>query len=141
MRLPLVIVPVFNALKQIEACLESISRTVPSETQVLLIDDASTDPGIRPLLESWVEQVDLDASLLCHSQNRGFVATANHGMRMATSDLVLLNSDTEVTNGWLQSLAVCLASDPSIATATPWSNNGEIAFTSIGYIGWHRSLD
>jgi GT2 family glycosyltransferase len=39
---------------------------------------------------------------------------------------VLLNSDTEVTPGWLQSLADCLDSDDSIATATPWSNNGEI---------------
>jgi GT2 family glycosyltransferase len=126
MQLPMVIVPVFNALERTEACLESLSRTVPPQTQVLLIDDASTDSGVRPLLESWVEQVDLNASLLCHSQNRGFVATANHGMRVATTDLVLLNSDTEVTNGWLQSLAVCLASDSSIATATPWSNNGEI---------------
>jgi GT2 family glycosyltransferase len=124
--LPLVIVPVFNALERTEACLESISRTVPAQSRVLLIDDASTDAGVRPLLESWVKKVDLNASLLCHSQNRGFVATANHGMRMATSDLVLLNSDTEVTNGWLESLATCLASDSSIATATPWSNNGEI---------------
>jgi GT2 family glycosyltransferase len=54
------------------------------------------------------------------------VATANHGMRLAGGDVVLLNSDTEVTTGWLQNLAACLGSDASIATATPWSNNGEI---------------
>jgi GT2 family glycosyltransferase len=68
----------------------------------------------------------MKARLLCHPNNLGFVATANHGMRMASSDLVLLNSDTEVTGGWLERLSVCLNSDEAIATATPWSNNGEI---------------
>jgi GT2 family glycosyltransferase len=45
---------------------------------------------------------------------------------MAETDVILLNSDTEVTSGWLQHLASCLDSDVTIATATPWSNNGEI---------------
>jgi GT2 family glycosyltransferase len=126
MQLPLIIVPVFNALELLEACLDSISRTVPSDTPVLLIDDASTDPRVLPLLESWVDQAPMKARLLCHPNNLGFVATANHGMRMASSDLVLLNSDTEVTSGWLERLSVCLNSDEAIATATPWSNNGEI---------------
>ena len=126
MRLPLIIVPVFNALEQLEACLESINRTVPADTQVLLIDDASTDRGVRPLLQSWVGKSKSCRRLLVHEQNRGFVATANHGMRLAETDVVLLNSDTEVTTGWLDRLSHCLAFDAMIATATPWSNNGEI---------------
>ena len=123
---PLVIVPVFNAFEKLEACLESISRTVPDDTRVLLIDDASTDERVRPLLESWVKEAKPDRRLLAHDVNRGFVATANHGMQMAGTDVVLLNSDTEVTSGWIQKLKNCLDSDASIATATPWSNNGEI---------------
>ena len=126
MSLPLIIIPVFNAFDKLEACLESIARTVGSDTRVLLIDDASTDTRIRPLLQSWVKEAGQARRLLVHANNRGFVATANHGMRLADSDVVLLNSDTEVTRGWLQNLADCLASDDSIATATPWSNNGEI---------------
>jgi GT2 family glycosyltransferase len=126
MRMPLVIVPVFNAFEQLEACLESISRTLPSATEVLLIDDASTDQRVQPLLQSWVNQAKPFRQLIVQPDNRGFVATANHGMRLAKTDLVLLNSDTEVTTGWLQNLAECLGSDESIGTATPWSNNGEI---------------
>ncbi len=126
MQLPTVIVPVFNAFERLEVCLQSISRTVPKETQLLLIDDASTDTRVRPLLQAWVNEAGPNARLLCHEENLGFVATANHGMRMAGNDLVLLNSDTEVTVGWLQCLHNCLASDDRIATATPWSNNGEI---------------
>jgi len=100
-----------------------------SDAQILLIDDASTETAVRPLLQSWVAEDQTNRCLLLHEQNRGFVATVNHGMRVADGDVVLLNSDTEVTPGWLQNLSKCLASDPSIATATPWSNNGEI--TSI----------
>jgi GT2 family glycosyltransferase len=124
--LPLIIVPVFNAFEKLEACLASISRTTEPDTPVLLIDDASTDMRIQPLLQAWVNEAGLARRLLVHTKNRGFVATANHGMRLAETDMVLLNSDTEVTRGWLQNLAVCLGSDESIATATPWSNNGEI---------------
>ncbi len=126
MTLPLVIVPVFNAFEQLEGCLESIARTVPSATRVCLIDDASTDQRVQPLCQSWVNQAEPFRQLILQPVNRGFVATANHGMRLAKTDLVLLNSDTKVTPGWLQNLAECLASDESIATATPWSNNGEI---------------
>jgi len=126
MPLPLIIIPVFNALESLEACLESVRRTVPDDTRILLIDDASTDKRVLPLLQSFAGEAKSCRGLLKHESNMGFVATANHGMRLANSDLVLLNSDTQVTTGWLEQLAVCLDSDRSIATATPWSNNGEI---------------
>jgi len=77
MPLPLIIVPVFNALEYLKECLESINRTVPVDTHVLLIDDASTDNRVRPLLQSWVKR-GLNRRLCVHEQNRGFVATANH---------------------------------------------------------------
>lgn len=126
MSLPLVIVPVFNAINHLEACLKSIACTVPADTRVLVIDDASTDSRVEPLLQAWVGEAEPYRQLLVHEKNQGFVATVNHGMRLATTDVVLLNSDTEVTTGWLEQLADCLDSDPVIATATPWSNNGEI---------------
>jgi GT2 family glycosyltransferase len=123
---PVVIVPVFNAYEHLVVCLESLARNLPSNAQLLLMDDASTDARVYPFLQSWVDEETSCRRLVRHEQNRGFVATANHGMRLAGTDVVLLNSDTEVTSGWLEHLADCLASDRSIATATPWSNNGEI---------------
>ncbi len=126
MRPPLIIIPVFNALDKLEACLESVAATIEDHAQVLVIDDASTDSDIQPLLQSWVDQVQSSRQLLTNAANLGFVATANLGMRLAKSDVVLLNSDTELTPGWLECLTSCLESDATIATATPWSNNGEI---------------
>jgi len=126
MSLPLIIVPVFNAYEKLSACLESLTRTLPPRANVLLIDDASTDTRVLPLLQAWAGQSESQCRLLVHEKNQGFVATANHGMQQSDTDVILLNSDTEVTHGWLESLAQCLESDHSIATATPWSNNGEI---------------
>jgi len=126
MPLPLIIIPVFNALEKLELCLKSVASTVPADARVLLINDASTDNRVQPLLQSWVDEAKPHRRLLVHQRNSGFVTTANHGMQLADTDVVLLNSDTEVTSGWLEHLADCLDSDDTIATATPWSNNGEI---------------
>jgi GT2 family glycosyltransferase len=126
MSLPLIIVPVFNAFEFLEPCLQSIDRTVPDATRVLLIDDASTDHRVRPFLETWRNSTSTHCQLLVHERNQGFVASVNHGMRLAESDVVLLNSDTELSRGSLKRMQTCLQSNRSIATVTPWSNNGEI---------------
>ena len=121
-----VVIPVFNALEALELCLQSVAQTVDSDTQVIVIDDASTDERILGLIQSVIDKGGPRWRLVRQPKNLGFVATANLGMKLAHGDLVLLNSDTIVTPGWLQGLARCLASDTSIATATPWTNNGEI---------------
>jgi GT2 family glycosyltransferase len=122
-----VVIPVYNAPDELERCLASVHRTTDRTAQVLVIDDASPDPAVRPLLEHWRGRAGRNWTFLFNPGNRGFVATANRGMQRAAGDVVLLNSDTVVTPGWLEGLQRCLASDSRIATATPWTNNGEIA--------------
>lgn len=124
---PTVIIPVFNAAEDLKACLDSVSATVGSDTQVIVIDDASSDPQIARLLAKAVQAGGPRWRMVRQPRNAGFVATANLGMRLSHTGVVLLNSDTEVTPGWLERIARCLAADERIATVTPWSNNGEIA--------------
>jgi GT2 family glycosyltransferase len=121
-----VVIPVYNAPDEVECCLRSVRATVPPGTQVIVIDDASPDVTTRALLETWAQMSIPGWVFKANAHNLGFVATANRGMQLSQNDVVLLNSDTEVTQGWLQGLHKCLASDSSIATATPWTNNGEI---------------
>lgn len=123
---PSVVIPVFNAFEALETCLQSVAQTVGSETQVIVVDDASTDERIVPLIDSVVARGGPRWRFVRQPRNQGFVASANLGMALTHGDVVLLNSDTMVTPGWLQGLAKCLASDRAIATATPWTNNGEI---------------
>lgn len=119
-----VIVPVYNAFEVLRPCLDSLDRCSP-DAPVCVVEDASDDDRVRPLLRSWVSSRP-GARLVELPENRGFVHAANRGAREARGDIVLLNSDTVVTPGWLDALQRCLASDPSIASATPWSNNAEI---------------
>jgi GT2 family glycosyltransferase len=125
--LPAVIVPVFNAPEELDGCLASIRETAPSEASVVVIDDASTDPETRKVLAKWQSEAGGSWQFMENTVNVGFVGTVNRGMEATSGNVVLLNSDTVVTPGWLEGLRRCLDSDPSIATATPWTNNGEIA--------------
>lgn len=122
-----VVIPVFNAPMELDSCLESVAATAGQPFEVLIIDDASTDPGVEEVFRRWRSGGPEHWTFRANPENLGFVATANRGMRASAHDVVLLNSDTEVTPGWLEGLQRCLRSDPAIATATPWTNNGEIA--------------
>jgi GT2 family glycosyltransferase len=124
--LPTVIIPIHNAADELNACLASLYRNTPTEAEILLIDDASDDPLIQPLLRRWLSHAGPGWRLELLTRNIGFVGTVNHGMKVTCGHVVLLNSDTVLTPGWLQGLQRCLASDIAIATATPWTNNGEI---------------
>ena len=125
--LPAVIVPVFNAPDELDVCLSSLYSTVSGETEVLVIDDASTEPDTGRVLRKWRQRSGSRWQFLNNGENLGFVGTVNRGMKKVDRNVVLLNSDTQVTTGWLEGLHRCLTSNDSIATATPWTNNGEIA--------------
>jgi len=121
---PVVVIPVFNAAAQLERCVAAVRRTLDASAEVVVIDDASTDPAVAELLESrcagW--------TVIHQSENRGFVATANRGMREAgRRDVVLLNSDAIPAGDWLQRISRCAETDSRIASITPFTNNGEIA--------------
>jgi GT2 family glycosyltransferase len=124
--LPAVVIPVYNAAAELDRCLQTVHTSVPPGTEVLVIDDASPDPAVADVLGGWRGRGPPGWRFERNGGNLGFVRTANLGMRLCHGDVVLLNSDTEVTDGWLQGLARCLAADAAIATATPWTNNGEI---------------
>ncbi|PYQ60072.1 MAG: hypothetical protein DMF53_17685, partial [Acidobacteria bacterium] len=65
--------------------------------------------------------------ILRNPERRGFVGSVNRGMAVSDRDVILLNSDTEVTAGWLEKLQEAAYSDPAVATVTPFSNNATIA--------------
>lgn len=122
-----IIVPVYDAAALLRRCLEALDRhTDPAEARVLVIDDASPDPAIAPLLAAWAARSPLRPRVLANAHNLGFVGSVNRGFAESSGDALLLNADTEVTPGWLPRMTAALATDPRIATATPFSNNAEI---------------
>lgn len=121
-----VIVPAYRGLSETRRCLESVLRArVRLRHEVVVIDDASPEPE----LSAWLRELAAGGrvTLLVHERNAGFVASVNEGMRLhADRDVLLLNSDTEVADGWLDRIAACAARDPKAGTVTPFSNNATI---------------
>ncbi len=121
-----VIIPVYNAYDDLQLCLNSVLRTVAPEHRVILIDDGSPDRRIADYFAELGNVADARLLLLRNDSNLGFVGTVNRGMAQSRKDVVLLNSDTVVTTGWLEKLCRCADSDARIGTITPFSNNAEI---------------
>ncbi len=125
-----VIVPIYGDPDATQRCLESLVRHAASTRtphELLLIDDCSPDPSVRELVERFgaaVHPVPVRAER--HTTNRGFVGSVNRGMATTTGDVVLLNADTVVTEGWLDRLCATATSTPDVATVTPLTNAGSI---------------
>ncbi|WP_238322356.1 glycosyltransferase [Vibrio mexicanus] len=91
----------------------------------MVINDCSPEPELTVRLRE-LSQV-LPFTLIENKSNLGFVQTVNKGMRISNkNDVLLLNSDTVVTSYWLDRILETAASDSSIGTVTPFSNNATI---------------
>jgi O-antigen biosynthesis protein len=121
-----VIVPVYRGYEETRRCIESVLKAhCVTAFELVLIDDASPDPELAGYCTSLRDRPGV--TVLVNPENIGFVATVNRGMSLHPDrDVVLLNSDTEVANDWLDRLRRCVHNAPDIATATPFSNYATI---------------
>ncbi len=114
-----VVVPVYAGRDETLRCLRSVLASTPSTlATVTVVDDASPDPELRAALDAMAD--DGRITVLRNAENLGFPGAANRGIRLhADRDVVLLNSDTEVFDGWLQRLRAAAYSADDIGTVTP----------------------
>jgi glycosyltransferase involved in cell wall biosynthesis len=121
-----VVLPFHNDPTTIECMRSLVRHRTPTLGKVLVIDDGSSKTeAIDPVKAYIAEHPDLFVYSK-HDTAQGFVRTVNDGMRTSTRDVVLLNTDTLVTAGWLDRLAAVAYSQPEVATVTPMSNNASI---------------
>ena len=135
-----VIVPVYRDFPATRRCLESVlaSREHCREAfEIVVIDDASPEPALSRWLGGLAETGAV--TLRVNAENRGFVHSVNVGMALHPGrDVVLLNSDTEVANDWLDRLAAAARRSPRTGTVTPFSNNATIC--SYPFDGWEGGV-
>jgi len=105
-----IIIPNYNGLRFLPVCLGALEAQTypPSRTEVILVDDASTDGSVAFAREHFprVRVVEM-------ARNCGLAAACNAGAATAQGDLlVMLNNDTEAELGWLAALAAAAQAHP-----------------------------
>ncbi len=115
-----IILPVYNALDDVKACIASLYYHNTYPFNLIIIDDCSEHETQQWLRE---EQKRRDFTLLRNTQNLRFTKTVNKGFKESRSEfVVLLNSDTIVTAYWLEKILLCFQSDDLTGIVGPLSN-------------------
>jgi len=116
-----IVVCVHNALEDVQRSLASLLRHTAQPYALLLVDDGSNPPTRAYLLDFAAQHSH--ATLLRNETATGYTYAANRGLRRSTAPFVLLlNSDTIITPGWLDRLVACAESNPAIGLVGPLSN-------------------
>ena len=115
-----IIVCVHNALKDVKRCLASILDYTQPPYQLILVDDGS-DQETKEFLERF--STEKQATLIRNEKAGGYTRAANQGLRESEGVFViLLNSDTVVTTGWIDRMVSVAESNPNIGLVGPLSN-------------------
>lgn len=116
-----IVICVHNALEDVQRCLASVLCHTTPPYRLILVDDGSHPPA-RDFLARFAQEHP-STLLLRNEIATGYTKAANRGLEHCRSEFVaLLNSDTQVTPGWLDRLIACAQSDPRIGLVGPLSN-------------------
>lgn len=104
----------YNGAKLLHQFLPSVTRFSP-QARVIIADNGSTDNSCKLVEEEFPE-----VQLIRLEKNYGFCGGYNRALKLIDADTyVLLNSDVEVTEGWLNPLLNILTQDTNVAAVQP----------------------
>ena len=107
-----VIVPIFNGVAFLPAFFESLDAALPHGSQVILVDDGSTEPiwdTVPPLGRA--SQV----VRLANTNNEGYSVAVNKAFAAATGDIVVqLNTDLLLDPGCITAIVQLIGTEPSV---------------------------
>lgn len=101
-----VIVPVYNGVQTIIACLDALSRQSlpPKQYEILVVDDGSTDETAK-MVRIWMKRHPQYSVRLVQQQNTGPAAARNRGAQVAKADILLFtDADCAPTATWCAAL-------------------------------------
>ena len=107
----------YNGAEHLKRFLPSVVEHTPQEMRIIVADNGSTDSSLELLSQETqfgrVETLIMD-------QNYGFAGGYNRALKEVDAEcFVLLNSDVEVTAGWLEPLVATLTNQPKVAAVAP----------------------
>jgi len=111
-----VVIPNYNGAAFIGRTLAAVGAAVrgyPGRSEVVVVDDASTDDSVATIAQQHPGVV-----LVRHPENRGFAEAVHSGVERAAHEiLIILNSDTEPAPDFVAPLVAPLADETVFATS------------------------
>jgi GT2 family glycosyltransferase len=105
----------WNGIKYLQQFLPSVLSSTWSNLDVIVGDNASTDGSVEFLMQNFPS-----VRIIQNDQNYGFTGGYNKVLEHVEADyFILLNSDVEVADGWIEPVIALMESDPLIAAAAP----------------------
>jgi GT2 family glycosyltransferase len=120
-------ITVYNGAAFVPDCLRSAAAMRPVETEIdiLVLDDASPEPGFSDMIESLCRDLGIDYYRT--PRNLGIPRNVNMGLLRAMDAeydyVVIANSDVCFAEHLTDTLVATALSDPLIGSVTSWSNN------------------
>jgi GT2 family glycosyltransferase len=109
----------WNGLELLREFLPSVveySRSDRYDCKVYVADNASTDDSVEFVRQTWGDSV----GIIRNTANFGYARGYNEALKALEEDyFVLLNSDVEVTSGWIEPILDLMESDDSVAACQP----------------------
>ena len=105
----------WNGKELLDKFLPAVIEHSVTGADIYVIDNASTDGSIELL-----KQKHQRVKVILNPSNDGYAKGYNDGLKSIEADyFVLLNSDVEVSSGWIQPVIDLMESDTSIAACQP----------------------
>ena len=82
-----IIIPVYNAVKYLRRCLDSILSQNFQDFEVILVDDCSLDDSVA-IIKQYCQK-DIRINLIMHSINIGPMKAREHGWKLAKGDYIM----------------------------------------------------
>ena len=119
-----VVVPVFNATEAVKTCIAALLNHTSPKHRITLLDDASDDPELIIYYQQ-LQSNHPQTNIIRRESNLGYLQNVNLYLNDLNHAVVLLNSDTQVTAGWLDAM-LAVASDSRVGMVCPLSDNATI---------------
>ena len=105
----------WNGKKFLEELLPTLIQHTPSEVDIVVGDNASSDNSVEFLKQSYPQ-----IQIIQNDKNYGFAEGYNKVLDKVYADyFVLLNSDVEVTDNWISPIINMMDADDNIAICQP----------------------
>jgi hypothetical protein len=144
-----IIIVNWNGGSLLRRCVETIVSSEPRTTyEIVIVDNASEDDSLAQLEASEAARLlktNQRLRIVKNAENRGFGAANNQGFAVTDSPFVfLLNLDTEVHPGTIDTLMRTLHSDPKIGACGPKILNPDGSLQISAFFNppraWHTVL-